>query len=166
MPAAEVPDAAQTPAPDRGGGTGDAPGGRGRGSGRNAAGRDGVYQCNGALGGGTSGKVRKALRPLQLPRCLADVRALALSRLPAKYVVLPASSAAPMMSLYQAKFDSMVIAQVIQACQDGDGVPAAYPMSVTGLSGGDPRRTGPGNFFGKIFRVRAYFPGGYGRHML
>lgn len=51
------------------------------------------------------------------PRCLADVRALALSRLPAKYVVLPASSAAPMMSLYQAKFDSMVIAQVIQACK-------------------------------------------------
>lgn len=51
------------------------------------------------------------------PRCLADVRALALSRLPAKYVVLPASSVAPMMSLYQARFDSMVIAQVIQACK-------------------------------------------------
>lgn len=51
------------------------------------------------------------------PRCLADVRALALSRLPAKYVVLPASSEAPMMSLYQARFDSMVIAQVIQACK-------------------------------------------------
>lgn len=50
-------------------------------------------------------------------RCLADVRALALSRLPAKYVVLPASSATPMLSLYQAKFDSMVIAQVIQACK-------------------------------------------------
>lgn len=51
------------------------------------------------------------------PRCQADVRALALSRLPAKYVVLPASSMAPMMSLYQARFDSMVIAQVIQACK-------------------------------------------------
>lgn len=51
------------------------------------------------------------------PRCLADVRAMALSRLPAKYVVLPASSVAPMMSLYQARFDSTVIAQVIQACK-------------------------------------------------
>ena len=51
------------------------------------------------------------------PRCLADVRALALSRLPAKYVVLPASAVRPMMSLYQAKFDAAVIAQVIQACK-------------------------------------------------
>lgn len=51
------------------------------------------------------------------PRCLADVRALSLSRLPAKYVVLAASSVAPMMSMYQARFDSMVIAQVIQACK-------------------------------------------------
>lgn len=51
------------------------------------------------------------------PRCLADVRALALSRLPAKYVVLPASTVTPMLSLYQAKFDSMVISQVIQACK-------------------------------------------------
>ena len=51
------------------------------------------------------------------PRCLADVRALALSRLPAKYVVLPATVVRPMMSLYQAKFDAAVIAQVIQACK-------------------------------------------------
>lgn len=51
------------------------------------------------------------------PRCLADVRALALSRLPAKYVVLPAAAVTPMLSLYQAKFDSMVVAQVIQACK-------------------------------------------------
>lgn len=50
-------------------------------------------------------------------RCLADVRALALSRLPAKYMVLPSSSVTPMLSLYQAKFDSMVIAEVIQACK-------------------------------------------------
>ena len=45
------------------------------------------------------------------------MRALALSRLPAKYVVLPSSSVTPMLSLYQAKFDSMVIAEVIQACK-------------------------------------------------
>ena len=50
-------------------------------------------------------------------RCMADVRALALSRLSAKYVVLPPHAVNPMMSLYQAKFDSTVIAQVIYACK-------------------------------------------------
>ncbi|WP_294548051.1 late competence development ComFB family protein [uncultured Pseudoflavonifractor sp.] len=51
------------------------------------------------------------------PRCLADVRALSLTRLPPKYVVLPGAYAAPMISLYRAKFESQVIAQVIQACK-------------------------------------------------
>lgn len=51
------------------------------------------------------------------PRCLADVRALALTRLPPKYVVLPDTAATPMLSLYRAKFESQVIAQVIQACK-------------------------------------------------
>lgn len=50
-------------------------------------------------------------------RCMADVRALALSRLSAKYVVLPPHAVNPMMSLYQAKFDSTVIAQVVYACK-------------------------------------------------
>ena len=50
-------------------------------------------------------------------RCLADVRALALSRLIPKYVVLPASAVKPMLSLYQAKWEATVIAQVIQACK-------------------------------------------------
>ena len=51
------------------------------------------------------------------PRCLADARALALTRLPPKYVVMADSAATPMLSLYRAKFESMVIAQVIQACK-------------------------------------------------
>lgn len=51
------------------------------------------------------------------PRCLADARALALTRLPAKYAVLPEGAATPMLSLYRAKFESQVIAQVIQACK-------------------------------------------------
>ena len=51
------------------------------------------------------------------PRCVADVRALALSRLPAKYVVLPGAAVRPMMSMYEAKFESTVIAQVIYACK-------------------------------------------------
>ena len=51
------------------------------------------------------------------PRCLADARALALTKLPPKYVVLPDMAATPMLSLYRAKFESQVIAQVIQACK-------------------------------------------------
>lgn len=51
------------------------------------------------------------------PRCVADVRALALSRLPAKYVVLSRASLSPLLSFYQAKFDSALVAQVIYACK-------------------------------------------------
>lgn len=51
------------------------------------------------------------------PRCLADSMALALSRLPAKYLVLPEQSYRPMLSFLEAKFDSMVTAQVIYACK-------------------------------------------------
>ena len=51
------------------------------------------------------------------PRCLADVRALALTRLPAKYVVFPPQAVTPMLSFYQAKYESEVIAQVIYACK-------------------------------------------------
>ena len=51
------------------------------------------------------------------PRCLADARALALTKLPPKYVVLAEMAATPMLSLYRAKFESQVIAQVIQACK-------------------------------------------------
>ena len=51
------------------------------------------------------------------PRCVADAKALALSRLPAKYVVLPGTAYPPMMNLYRAKYDSMVTAQVVYACK-------------------------------------------------
>ena len=51
------------------------------------------------------------------PRCVADVRALALSRLPAKYVVLSSASLTPLLSFYQAKFDSALVTQVIYACK-------------------------------------------------
>ena len=52
------------------------------------------------------------------PRCLADAKALALTRLPAKYVVLDAAAKAPMLSLYEAKFDSAVTTQIIYACKE------------------------------------------------
>ena len=67
-----------------------------------------------------SQKVGYYARMFQLcccPRCLADSMALALSRLPAKYVVLPEQSYRPMLSFLEAKFDSMVTAQVIYACK-------------------------------------------------
>ena len=51
------------------------------------------------------------------PRCLADAQALALSRLPAKYVVLSEGAFTPMMSLYRAKYDSLVTTQVVYACK-------------------------------------------------
>ena len=54
----------------------------------------------------------------ECPRCLADAKALALTRLPAKYVVLSASARVPMLSLYQAKFDSDVTTQIIYACKE------------------------------------------------
>ena len=50
------------------------------------------------------------------PRCLADTRALALTSLPPKYVVMADTAATPMLSLYRAKFESQVLAQVLQAC--------------------------------------------------
>ncbi|RHO55803.1 hypothetical protein DW094_06765 [Ruminococcaceae bacterium AM07-15] len=65
-------------------------------------------------------KLLKYVRMFHLcecPRCLADVKALALSHLPPKYVVLEGSTYTPMMSFYQAKFDSDVTAQVIHACK-------------------------------------------------
>lgn len=65
-------------------------------------------------------KLLKYVRMFHLcecPRCLADVKALALSHLPSKYVVLEGSTYTPMMSFYQAKFDSDVTAQVIHACK-------------------------------------------------
>ena len=117
VPAAEAPDAAQTPVPD------------GAEEPETPLAEE-AEALDGTLPDGTvfinvmerlvEERLEKYVKCFGLcscPRCLADVRALALSRLPAKYVVLPASSAAPMMSLYQAKFDSMVIAQVIQACK-------------------------------------------------
>ena len=73
-----------------------------------------------------SQKVEYYARMFQLcccPRCLADSMALALSRLPAKYVVLPEQSYRPMLSFLEAKFDSMVTAQVIYACKQVLEVP-------------------------------------------
>lgn len=49
-------------------------------------------------------------------RCRADAKALTLSRLPAKYVVLPAPAMPPMISLYREEFSSDVLAQILFSC--------------------------------------------------
>lgn len=51
------------------------------------------------------------------PRCQADARALALTRLPSKYVVLPAAARDPMLALYRNQFHTDVFTQVLMACQ-------------------------------------------------
>ena len=51
------------------------------------------------------------------PRCLADTKALALTRLPAKYVVLSSSVKPPRLSLYRSRYDSEVTTQIIYACK-------------------------------------------------
>lgn len=50
-------------------------------------------------------------------RCLADAKALALSRLQAKYVVLEENARIPMLSFYEAKYEELVIPEVIHACK-------------------------------------------------
>ncbi|MGI5962457.1 MAG: late competence development ComFB family protein [Lawsonibacter sp.] len=65
-------------------------------------------------------KLERYVKLFQLcncPRCLADAEALALSRLPAKYVVLPKATCSPMLNFYRAKYDSEVSAQVVFACK-------------------------------------------------
>ena len=51
------------------------------------------------------------------PRCLADTKALSLTRLPPKYVVLSASARNPMMGLYRSRYDAEVTTQIIYACK-------------------------------------------------
>lgn len=51
-------------------------------------------------------------------RCRADVLALALTRLPAKYVVVDESSVAPIIGYYENKYKVNILTQAIRACMD------------------------------------------------
>ena len=51
-------------------------------------------------------------------RCQADVRALILTRLPAKYVVVDESSTAPIIGFYESKFKVRILTEIIKACMD------------------------------------------------
>ena len=50
-------------------------------------------------------------------RCAIDVKALALSSLPAKYVVMHRGEMVPMLTVYESRYSAAVIAQLIQACK-------------------------------------------------
>jgi len=49
-------------------------------------------------------------------RCKADVEALVLTRLPAKYVVVDKSSVAPIIGYYENKFKVAILAEIVKAC--------------------------------------------------
>lgn len=49
-------------------------------------------------------------------RCQADVKALILTRLPSKYVVVQKKSAAPMISFYQNKFRIRIFTELLKSC--------------------------------------------------
>ena len=51
------------------------------------------------------------------PRCRIDVIALALTNLPAKYVVVRDSEAIPMLTVYEGRYNAAVISQVMWACK-------------------------------------------------
>lgn len=51
-------------------------------------------------------------------RCQADVLALILTRLPAKYVVVDESSTAPIIGFYESKFRVRILTEIIKACMD------------------------------------------------
>ncbi|MFR8069363.1 MAG: late competence development ComFB family protein [Clostridium sp.] len=51
-------------------------------------------------------------------RCQADVRALMLTRLPAKYIVANTASIPPLLSYYKNKYRVNLLTQTIKACMD------------------------------------------------
>ena len=51
------------------------------------------------------------------PRCRVDVVALTLTSLPAKYVVVRENEATPMLTVYEGRYNTAVIAQIMWACK-------------------------------------------------
>lgn len=52
----------------------------------------------------------------QCPRCITDVKALALNNLQPKYVVMNEREMVPRITVYEGKFSSAVTAQILRAC--------------------------------------------------
>lgn len=49
-------------------------------------------------------------------RCVLDVKALALSNLPPKFIVTPKTSSRPLMSFYHSKYSSYIMTELTKAC--------------------------------------------------
>lgn len=56
-------------------------------------------------------------------RCVTDVTALALTRLPAKYVVLEKDVTSPMIGFYQSRYRTEILASLLRACLTVKEVP-------------------------------------------
>lgn len=61
------------------------------------------------------------------PRCRADVRALALTQLPAKYIVLEKEKADPMMGLYRYRYSTPITVELTKACNTVMNAPHHKP---------------------------------------
>lgn len=51
------------------------------------------------------------------PRCMEDIKALALNHLPPKYVVMDQGDMIPKLTFYEGKYSSDITAQLLQACK-------------------------------------------------
>ena len=53
----------------------------------------------------------------ECPRCVIDVKALALNNLPPKYVVMPQGEVIPRITVYEGRYSAAVTAQLLRACK-------------------------------------------------
>ncbi len=51
------------------------------------------------------------------PRCRIDVIALTLSKLPSKYVVVQKSDTVPMLTVYENRYSTLLISELMSACE-------------------------------------------------
>lgn len=56
-------------------------------------------------------------------RCKADVKALILTRLPAKYVVVEENSVSPLIGYYESRYKVRIFTEIVKACMDVKGAP-------------------------------------------
>lgn len=85
-------------------------------------------------------KYMKQFKMCACRRCRTDVVALALTTLPAKYIVVPEHESVPMLSIYESRYGAAVTAQLIAACQKVSANPRHSGESDGRLRLGAPRR--------------------------
>lgn len=84
-------------------------------------------------------KYMKQFKMCTCHRCRTDVIALALTTLPAKYIVVPEHESVPMLSIYESRYSAAVTAQLIAACQKVSAHPRHSGESDGRLRLGAPR---------------------------